>query len=89
MLKHILKHCCWWPLEFILQPHSIIDRADKDENAERVSALIGGSLWGALIGCTLWFVGYGDIHSIWILPCVAVAVFVAVVVVVVTVIRYC
>lgn len=67
MLKHILKHCWWWPLEFILQPYSILERIRKNENAELISALIGSGLWGGLIGYLLWFTGYGEIYSIWII----------------------
>jgi uncharacterized membrane protein YeaQ/YmgE (transglycosylase-associated protein family) len=56
----------------------VIDRLKKVEWPEIFAALIGGGLWGALVGTVLWSIN-GDIHSIWV-TAVAVAVVGAVVV---------
>ncbi len=66
-LSHLLRHAWLWPLEFWLRPVTIKRRINADNQwAELFAALLGGSLWGALIGTVLWL-GNGDVNSIWIM----------------------
>ncbi|OQY55835.1 MAG: hypothetical protein DRR08_25860 [Candidatus Parabeggiatoa sp. nov. 2] len=66
-----MRHAWFWPIEFWLRPLTVIDRIEEFDWAEFFAALIGGGLWGALVGTVLWLIN-GDIHSIWV-TAVAVA----------------
>jgi hypothetical protein len=67
-LIYVLRHAWLWPLEFWLRPLDVMDRLRQDEqkNAEFICALLGGTLWGALAGVSVWL-WTGDFQAIWIL----------------------
>jgi MFS family permease len=65
-IAHILRHAWFWPIEFWMRPLTVIDRIEEAEWPEFFAALVGGGLWGALMGTVLWFIN-GDVHSIWVI----------------------
>ncbi len=64
-----------WPIEFWMRPLTVMDRLKENESLEFFLAIVGGGVWGALMGIVLWLFN-GDIHSI-LITAVAVTVAVA------------
>jgi len=65
-LKHVLRHCWLWPIQFWLRPLDVINRFAKKGIAESCSAILGGFLWGSIVGIGIWL-DTGEIQAIGVL----------------------
>jgi len=65
-LAHVLRHGWLWPIEFWLRPLDVIDRGWHNGYIEVFAAFLGGVVWGAVTGSTLWLAS-GEFQAIWML----------------------
>ncbi len=64
-LNYVLRHLWLWPLEFWLRPLTLRQRIADHEKEELISAILGGAVWGLIIGLFVWYYT-GFVHAIWI-----------------------
>ncbi len=74
-LRHVLRHCWLWPIQYWLRPLDMMDRMQKCQIAEVWAGVLGSAILGAVLGIPIWL-ATGETSAIWGL---AVAVAVAVV----------
>ena len=50
-LKHVLRHCWLWPIQFWLRPLDMIDRIQKFQVAEMWASVLGSAILGYCPRC--------------------------------------